>query len=504
MMAVHGHERLLVVLALLAILGMLVACDVGSLLGGGEPPSVVIERPPSDVQVALGDTVPIHTTATDSTGVTRVELWVDDSLLATEASPVAEGQASFSVVFRWRADVEGSHKVLVKAYNQGGSVGESAAIIVFVVRKITPAEATPAGPEATPPAPEATPEGPPATPMPPQPTPQGPPPATPTSPPAQPTATAVPPTPTPTSTQPAGPCLPTTVTTISVVGDPKGVAVHGHRVYVALHDSPRVVVINADTNTVLSPLATGAPGSAQGNGIVYHTGSGELFVGNKTDGTVSAIDPSGAGTPDIIASNAEPFGLAVADQYVYVANFAANRVSRIDATTHLGVSLMSTFNKPALMCALGSDVFVPTNGSGPIYRIPAGGTPIGIGPSKTGYFAAAANTTSNRVFVTDRDGGDLLKINANTNTVEDTLHFPADRPYGLAVNSTKGRIYVIAAEADLLYVVDGPTMQIVGSVAIGDQGAVEGGQGIALWGDRIYVSNYKDSTVSVLDDSACP
>jgi len=508
MIRVRGRGRLAVVVALLAVMGMLLACDLGSLFGGGEVPSVVIERPPSDVQVALGETVPIHATATDSTGVTRAELWVDDALLATEASPVAEGQASFSVVFRWRADVEGSHRVAVKAYNQAGSVGESAAIIVFVVRKVTPAEATPGGPEAPPPAPEgtpqgpqATPEGPPATPAP-QPTQQGPPPATPTSPPAPPTETPVPPT--PTSTQPAGPCLPTSITTISVGGHPKGVAVYGHRVYVAIHNAPVVVVINADTNAVLSSLATGAPGSAQGNGVVYHTGSGELFVGNKTDGTVSAIDPSGAGSPDIIASNAEPFGLAVAGQYVYVSNFGANRVSRIDATTHLGQSLMSAFNKPALLGALGADVFVPTNGAGPIYRVPPSGSPIAIGPSKTGYFAAAANTTSNRVFVTDRDGGDLLKINGNTNAVEDKLHFPNHRPYGLAVNSSKGRIYVIAAEADLLYVVDGPTMQIVESVAIGGQGAVEGGQGIALWGDRIYVSNYQDGTVSVLDDSACP
>jgi DNA-binding beta-propeller fold protein YncE len=292
--------------------------------------------------------------------------------------------------------------------------------------------------------------------------------------------------------------------TINVGGHPKGVAVHGHKVYVGIHNAPVVVVIDANTNTKLGNLDTGVPGTAQANGVVYHTGSGELFVGNKTDGTVSAIDPSGAGSPDVIPSNAEPFGLAVAGQYVYVANFGADRVSRIDVTTHLGQSLMSTFSKPALLCALGSDVFVPTNGAGPIYRVPPSGSPIAIGPSKTGYFAAAANTASNRIFVTDRDGGELLKINANTNTVEDTLHIPNHRPYGVAVNPSKGRIYVVAAEADLLYVIDGPSLQIVGTVPIGGQGAVEGGQGIALWGDRIYVSNYQDGTVTVLDDSACP
>jgi len=218
---------------------------------------------------------------------------------------------------------------------------------------------------------------------------------------------------------------------------------------------------------------------------------------------VSAIDPSAPTSPLVIATNSQPFGVAAAGQYVYVANFGADRVSRINVSTHLGQSLITSFSRPALLAALGQDVFVPTNGSGPIYRVPPAGSPIAIGPSKTGYFAAAANTNSNRVFVTDRDGGDVFKINGNNNQVEDVVHMP-NRPYAIAVNSSKGRVYVIAGEADLLYVVDGPTMQVVGSVPLGGQGAVEGGQGIALWGDKIYVSNYQDGTVTVLNDLACP
>ena len=186
-----------------------------------------------------------------------------------------------------------------------------------------------------------------------------------------------------------------------------------------------------------------------------------------------------------------------------MANFGADRVSRIDVTPHMGQSLISTFNKPALLGPLGQDVFVPTNGSGPIYAVPPSGGPIAIGPSKTGYFAVAANTNSNRVFVTDRDAGEVLKINGNTNQVQDVVHIP-HRPYGVAVNSSKARVFVIAADADLLYVLDGPTMQILGTKPVGGQGPVEGGQGIALWGNRIYVSNYQDGTVTVLDDSACP
>jgi YVTN family beta-propeller protein len=97
-----------------------------------------------------------------------------------------------------------------------------------------------------------------------------------------------------------------------VGGRPKGVAVHGHKVYVGIHNAPVVSVIGADTNTVLGTLDTGVPGLQQANGVAFHTTSGLVYVANKTDGSVSAIDPSGAGSPTIITTNAEPFGLAVA------------------------------------------------------------------------------------------------------------------------------------------------------------------------------------------------
>ena len=66
-MDIRGHKSLLLFVWLL-VAGMILACDLGGLFGGGEAPSVVIERPASDAQVNLGDTVPIHATATDSNG----------------------------------------------------------------------------------------------------------------------------------------------------------------------------------------------------------------------------------------------------------------------------------------------------------------------------------------------------------------------------------------------------------------------------------------------------
>ena len=503
-MEIRGHRSLLL-LALLLVAGGMLACDLGGLVGGAEVPSVVIARPPDNTQVSLGEIVPVHASATDSTGVTRAELWVDGSLQVSETSPVPEGQPSFSVVLRWKPVAQGSFRLVVKAYNAAGKVGESSLLTVFVVGGQQPPESTPSATEPTQPTPQPT------QPVP-QPTPEttqpGAPSPTATTPPPPPTHTPVPPTPTPvpptpTATVPSGPCLPANIATIIVNGQPKGLAVHGNRLYVGIHNAPVVRVINTENNTVVDSLGTGVPGIQQANGVVYHTGSGKVYVANKTAGTVSAIDPTGAASPIIIATGAQPFGLAAAGQYVYVANFGSDRVGRIDVATHTYQSLIDTYNQPCLLAALGDHVFVPTNGAGPIYRVPPAGARIGIGDNKTGYFAVAVNPTSNRAFVTDRDGGDVIKIDANSNSVEDDVHIPNHRPYGIAVNPSKGRVYVVAAEANLLYVIRGPTMQIVGSVPVGGQGAAEGGQGIALWGNRIYVSNYQGGTVTVLDDSAC-
>ncbi len=491
-MEVRGHKRALLLLVPLLVAGMILACDLGGLLGrGGAVPNVVINAPPSNIEVRLGEEIPIRSTATDATGVTKIELWVNEALYTSEISAVAQGQSPFSVVQNWTPQALGSHKIVVRAYNAAGNMGESASITLVVVSE-------PPGPPATP----TEGAGPPPTVTPTQPGPvsptatQPPPPATGTPPP---THTPPPPTHTP----PPGPCLPSVVTTIGLVGHPKGVATHGNRVYVGLHDVPSVAVINADTNGVLTYWDTGVSGQTRyANGLVFHPGAGRLYVANRNNNSVSSIDPAAPASANLITVGSQPFGLAAAGQYVYVANFADNRVGRIDTSSDTYFSLIDVFYQPALLGSLGQDVFVPTNGPGRIIRIPPSGSPIAVGPDKEGYFAAAVNANQ-RVFVTNRKTDEVIKINANNNSVQDTVSMP-HTPYGIAVNLSKNRVYVVAAGANLLYVLDGATLQTRGTVPIGAQDATEGGQGIAVLGNKIYVSNYQGSSLTVLDDSACP
>ncbi len=125
------------VLSLLAA-GIL-ACELPG-LGGGPKPTVVILSPASGTQVKAGETVAIQSSATDVKGVTRVELWVDGSLVRSDVNP--QQQPAFSVIQEWTATILGSHSVTVKAYNAAGQVSDPATVTVNVVEDGTAAVPT--------------------------------------------------------------------------------------------------------------------------------------------------------------------------------------------------------------------------------------------------------------------------------------------------------------------------------------------------------------------------
>jgi hypothetical protein len=124
---------------LLLLVAGILACELPG-LGGGPKPTAVILSPPSGTQVKVGETVAIQSNATDVKGVTRVELWVDGSLIRSDVNP--QRQPAFSVTQEWTAAVLGSHSVTVKSYNAAGRVSDPATVIVNVVEEVTAATPT--------------------------------------------------------------------------------------------------------------------------------------------------------------------------------------------------------------------------------------------------------------------------------------------------------------------------------------------------------------------------
>lgn len=190
-----GRCHFSVALALLLFLAiMLSACNrVGrSTTPIIPPPTVAITSPTSGQTVQAGVNVPVNSTANDTQGILRVELWVDGSLYRVDASPDPEGQATFVVSQPWHAAEPGSHRIVVKAHSKSGQVAESVPVVINVlVSAVTLPTDTPVPPPTGTSVPPTSTN-----------TPTSEPPSQATDTPVPPTGTPLPPTPTTTATSP--------------------------------------------------------------------------------------------------------------------------------------------------------------------------------------------------------------------------------------------------------------------------------------------------------------
>ncbi len=107
---------------------VLLACDIGSVVAG--KPTVVIASPPSGSQFREGEDVAVQSTSTDSSGITRVELVVDGTVVRTD--PVPAPQVSYPLIQTWKATA-GAHTLTVRAYNTSNNASDPAAVTITVL-----------------------------------------------------------------------------------------------------------------------------------------------------------------------------------------------------------------------------------------------------------------------------------------------------------------------------------------------------------------------------------
>ncbi len=96
------------------------------------PPSVRIVSPADHTQVAPGQTVPVSVSASDTKGITHIELWVDDLLVNSWNSAQTVGQPSANVSLAWPAPTAGAHSLYVIAKDSVGLSTSTPTILVVV------------------------------------------------------------------------------------------------------------------------------------------------------------------------------------------------------------------------------------------------------------------------------------------------------------------------------------------------------------------------------------
>ncbi len=132
---------------------VLLACDIGSLTRG--KPTVILASPPHGSQFREGEDVAFQSNATDSSGVTRVELVVDGAVVRTDSPPGQQPQPSLTLIQTWKA-TQGTHAISVRAYNASSAVSDPASISITVNAAPTPTTVPTVPPTAPPPTPVPT------------------------------------------------------------------------------------------------------------------------------------------------------------------------------------------------------------------------------------------------------------------------------------------------------------------------------------------------------------
>ena len=98
------------------IVGLAIAAIL--LLSGDQDrvPTVVIQSPPQDAQIAVGNEIILQASTAGAPDIIRLELAVDDVLVGTSVSPDSEGTGSLTISKPWSFGQAGPHVVSAVAF----------------------------------------------------------------------------------------------------------------------------------------------------------------------------------------------------------------------------------------------------------------------------------------------------------------------------------------------------------------------------------------------------
>lgn len=215
-------------------------------------------------------------------------------------------------------------------------------------------------------------------------------------------------------------------------------------VYASVSGSrPGVLVINPSTNSAsgfYQVKSSGRIGSdAQPRGIAVGTNYIYVAMATNSAGEVLALNKSGGAVLGSCAVGAFPAGLCLTPngKYLFTANRSSGDVSVLDAARLAPLGRVRVGSQPTKIATSprGDKIYVTNYGSNylsvldgrtcaVIATVPTGKGPLGVGVSADGT----------RVFVSNNTENNLSIINAEVNSViQTTTPSTTSRPFGLAV-----------------------------------------------------------------------
>lgn len=121
------------------------------------PQVTIIQGPGQNSSAFVNQTVTLQAIASDKSGVTRMELWVNDQEIDEVASQLDQNALSMTAGFQWSPARPGSYTLQVRAYNLSGFVGVAPETTIAVVAEVDTPTPEPTSTFAPIPAPTITP-----------------------------------------------------------------------------------------------------------------------------------------------------------------------------------------------------------------------------------------------------------------------------------------------------------------------------------------------------------
>ena len=112
----------------------------------GQLPTVVMIKPPNLAPIQAGQAVDVEVVANDDQAVSRIELYVDNSLVESRVAPAGSTLTTMQELFKWSASIIGRHTLQARAYDETGQMGASPIVAVDVQQAGAPTIAPGASP----------------------------------------------------------------------------------------------------------------------------------------------------------------------------------------------------------------------------------------------------------------------------------------------------------------------------------------------------------------------
>ena len=217
-------------------------------------------------------------------------------------------------------------------------------------------------------------------------------------------------------------------------------------------------------------------------------GAGSLWVANYADDRLERIDMARNRVSARIPLGNAPYASAFGAGSVWVSSFDSGEVSRIDPATDRIIARVDAGVEQAGLLATDTDVWVAVYGQGQVVRInPATNSvaariAVGGNPEDVVLAGGAAWVPI--------ENGTVARIDPSTNTVTKTIRVGADPDNAVFC---RGRLWFSSLRGPRLYVVNPATAAVVARVRVGT-----GSVGLAC-ARSLWFANYYTGQVLKLD-----